>query len=342
MASGDRGRSLLRDEDRENMYVAPGAHPPIDPEINAVLQLMRPEYRGESWIADKIGLLRELWSEAAPPEEDLRAHAELDVVKVEIPGVLSGEHVSAMIIRPRGAVGRLPCIYHVHGGGMIAGDWRTGYDYMMPWVRSLGIVVVSVEYRIAPEHSFPAAIEDCYQGLVWTAAHADELDIRPDQLLIAGASAGGGLAAATALMARDRGGPTLQHQLLLCPMLDDRELTPSSQYEGIPWDRTSNRTGWTALLGVARGTDLVSPYAAPSRATDLSGLPPAFLEVGGVEVFRDETLDFGTRLAAAGVPIEIHVWAGATHGFDAYAPQAEVSRAARDARISYLKRALAL
>jgi hypothetical protein len=160
---------------------------------------------------------------------------------------------------------------------MVMGTSRTGADEMALWADEVGAVAVSVEYRLAPEHPHPALVEDCYAGLVWTAQHAEELGIDPSRLVIAGASAGGGLAAGTALMARDRGGPALSHQILMCPMLDDRGITPSSQEldgEGI-WDRTANLVGWTALLGDARGGPDVSPYAVgrdvPGRGHRLRG-----------------------------------------------------------------------
>jgi acetyl esterase/lipase len=160
---------------------------------------------------------------------------------------------------------------------------------------------------------------------------------------VAGGSAGGGLAAAVALLARDRGGPPLLAQLLMCPMLDDRNDTPSAQQMaglGV-WDRTSNETGWTALLGAARGGPDVSPYAAPARATDLSGLPPAFIDVGSAETFRDEAVTYASRIWQAGGVAELHVWPGGFHGFAALAPQAAVSREANNAQRSWLRRVLA-
>jgi acetyl esterase/lipase len=190
------------------------------------------------------------------------------------------------------------------------------------------------------ENPYPALAEDAYAGLVWTTEHAEELGIDPNHILVMGKSGGGGVATATALMARDRGGPALAHQILIYPMLDDREITVSSKFEGVIWDRTSNRTGWAAILGEDSGGPNVSPYAAAARATDLQGLPPAYLEVGSSEVFRDETLDYGARLAQAGVPMELHSWAAGYHGFELTSADAEVSRAAVAARTSYLRRAL--
>lgn len=193
---------------------------------------------------------------------------------------------------------------------------------MLDLAVELASAVVSVEYRLAPEAPHPGPVEDCYAGLVWTAANAAQLAIDPERIVIAGASAGGGLSAAVALMARDRNGPTPCGQLLIYPMLDDRNDTLSSmQMAGIGvWDRTSNDTGWTALLGDARGGPDVSPYAAPARAADLSGLPPTFVDVGSAETFRDEDIAYASRIWAAGGRAELHVWPGCFHGFDALAP----------------------
>jgi acetyl esterase/lipase len=199
-----------------------------------------------------------------------------------------------------------------------------------------------VEYRLAPEHPYPAGVNDCYEGLRWVAANAASLDIDPKRLVIAGSSAGGGLAAAVALMCRDRGGPSLAGQVLMCPMLDDRQQTPSSP-EAVPnglWDPQSNQTGWIALLGEARGTVDVSPYAAPARASDLTNLPPAFIDVGAAEVFRDEDVDYAVRIWQAGGEAELHVWPGGYHSFDVLVPDAPVSRAARAARVDWLGRLL--
>ncbi len=185
-------------------------------------------------------------------------------------------------------------------------------------------------------------MEDCYAGLVRAAEHARELGIDADRIIIGGKSAGGGLAAALALLTRDRGGPAPIGQLLLCPMLDDRNTTFSShQMAGVDiWDRTSNATGWQALLGDRFGAPDLSPYAAPARATDLSGLPPAYIDVGSVETFRDEDVAYADALWRAGGQAELHVWPGAFHGFDSLAPEAALSQDARDARTRWLRRVL--
>jgi len=208
------------------------------------------------------------------------------------------------------------------------------------WVADFGATVISVDYRVSPENPYPAPLEDCFAGLEWTAGHAAEIGIDPDRLILAGVSGGGGLAASTGLLNRDRRAVALTHQILVCPMLDDREITVSSKFEGVVWDRASNRAGWTALLGEARGGPFVDGYGAAARATDLSGLPSTYLDTGSAEVFRDEIMDYATRLAIAGVPIELHVWSGAMHGSERMAPDVEVTRAAVAARRSFVARAL--
>lgn len=317
-------------------YSSVGPPPPFDPELAAALAVLG---LPSAFTADMIPALRQGIPGMVPPtDEELSRDGAFEVEERTVPGPPG---VSLLICRPAG-VTPLGAIYHTHGGGMIVGDNRTGMAEMLDWAQELRLVVVSVEYRLAPEHPHPAPIEDCYAGLVWTAEHADELGIDPGRLLVAGASAGGGLAAALALLARDRGGPALIGQMLLCPMLDDRNDTPSSvQMAGLGvWDRTANETGWTALLGDERGGPDVSPYAAPARATDLSGLPPAFIDVGSAETFRDEDVAYADRIWQAGGRAELHVWPGGFHGFDMMAPQAAVSQEAKAARTRWLRRLL--
>ena len=321
-------------------------HPPFDPELSAALAAL-PAEQLQPMRAEDIPARRELLAQiSTASDEALRRDGAVELEDRQIPGPAGARDLSVLILRPaRGQAGRgrpLPGIYHTHGGGMVMGTNRTGADQLALWVDVVGVVAVSVEYRLAPEHPFPAPVEDCYAGLVWTGEHCDELGIDPSRLIIAGASAGGGLAAGTALMARDRGGPALSHQMLMCPMLDDRGITPSSQEldgEG-NWDRTSNLTGWTALLGDARGGPDVSPYAAPARAQDLTRLPATFIDVGSVETFRDEDIEYAARLSRAGVSVEFHLWPGGFHGFDGMAPQTALAQAARAARLGYLRRAV--
>lgn len=258
-----------------------------------------------------------------------------------IPGPAGAPELTVSIIKPRGRQAKAG-LYHIHGGGMVVGTRFEGMERVLDWVEKFDMVAVLPDYRLAPESPHPAPTEDCYAGLAWMAQHHAELGFPADRLVIMGGSAGGGLSAAVSLMARDRRTPALLGQVLLCPMIDDRNDTTSSvQYDDYgPWNRTSNYTGWNGLLGDRRGTDDVDYYAAPARATDLSDLPPAYIEVGAAEVFRDEDVAYASSIWAAGGQCELHVWAGAFHGFEMGFPDAEVSRAAIQARESWIRRLL--
>jgi acetyl esterase/lipase len=318
----------------------PSPPPPFDPELGAALSLLA-ESLPSSLTPEMIPLMRDMPMISATDEE-LRRDGRISIEERTVPGPAGAPDISLLIARPTGVTGTLGCIYHVHGGGMILGDNRTGLPGMIDWAEQFGLVVVSVEYRLAPETPHPGPVDDCYAGLVWTAGHAGELGFDPGRMIIAGGSAGGGLAAALALMARDKGGPALLGQMLICPMLDDRNDTPSSiQMAGLGvWDRVSNETGWRALLGDACGGPDVSPHAAPARETDLSNLPPAFIDVGTAETFRDEDVAYASRIWQAGGQAELHVWPGGFHGFDGMVPTAAISQDAKDARLRWLNRLL--
>lgn len=323
-----------------DIAAVPPVRPPFDPEVGAFLSMLPSIYT--TVRADQIIESRALSKARRTEIVDLQRGGAVRVDERTVPGPAGDPDVVLLIMSPTQLSGPRPLVYSIHGGGMIRADRYVGAGQLAEWVEAFNIVAVSVEYRLAPENPHPAPVEDCYAGLVWVAEHADELGVDAERILVHGASAGGGLAAATALLARDRGGPVLSHQMLHCPMLDDRMITHSSQMlegEGV-WDRISNRTGWTALLGESVGGPDVSPYAAPARAQDLSGLPATYLEVGSVEVFRDEVIDYGTRLSQSGVPVEMHVWSGGFHGFDGLVPQAALSRSANQTRMAYLRRIL--
>jgi acetyl esterase/lipase len=319
-----------------------GPPPPFDAELRPALDAMAERGRPEFSLA-AIPLIRQ-----APPlfpvptDDDLRRGGAFAVSTAAAPGPAGAPDVPLLICRPTGVTAPVACLYYIHGGGMIIGDNRSGLPSALDHAAELNLAVVSVDYRLAPETPHPGPVEDCYAGLCWTAAHAAELGIDAARLVVGGGSAGGGLAAAVALLARDRGGPALAGQLLICPMLDDRNDTPSSrQMAGLGvWDRTANEVGWTALLGDARGGPDVSPYAAPARATDLSGLPPAFIDVGSAETFRDEDVEYATRIWQAGGSAELHVWPGGFHGFAGLMPGASLSRAAVAAQRNWLRRLL--
>ncbi|MFH8789295.1 alpha/beta hydrolase [Streptomyces roseoverticillatus] len=323
---------------------APKAVPPFDPELDAALQALGRE-PGEPLTPDNLQARQERDAAARPrpTAEDLRADGRFEVTELRVPGPPGAPDVTLVSARPSGLTGPLPLLYYMHGGAMIMGNaWSVLPRILREWALPLELAVISVEYRLAPHARYPQPLEDCYAGLAWAARHAAELGIDPDRIIIGGKSAGGGLAAALTLLARDRGGPRALGQLLLCPMLDDRNSTFSShQMTGLgTWDLTSNATAWQALLGDRYGAADLPPYAAPSRATDLSGLPPAYIDVGSAEMFRDEDVAYANAIWQAGGQAELHVWPGAYHGFDSLAPQAALSREARNTRTRWLQRLL--
>ncbi|MFE7195590.1 alpha/beta hydrolase [Microbacterium oxydans] len=295
--------------------------------------------------AESIHANRDHFATIIPPMPTQAAGRAVTWEDRTIPGPDGAPDIEITIVRPTApAYSPAPAVLSIHGGGMVLGTRFFGTGELIDLAERHGVIGVAVEYRLAPEHPGPAQAEDCYAALEWMAAHADELGIDRDRIIASGMSAGGGLSAAVALMARDRGGPRLAGQLLGCPMLDDRNDTVSSrQYDGFgAWDRHNNDTAWNAITGSDRGTDRVSPYTSPARADDLSGLAPAFIEVGAAETFRDEAVDYALRIWATGGRAELHVWAGGYHGFSGFSPEAEVSRAAVAARDSWLRRTLRL
>jgi len=224
--------------------------------------------------------------------------------------------IRVRVHRAKGTDGSLPCLYSMHGGGYVIGSYAIDDGLFGRLCSNLDMVGVSVDYRLAPETPYPGPLEDCYRGLRWTYDHAQELGIDSERIGVGGVSAGGGLAAALALIARERAEVPIAFQLLDCPMLDDRQITESSRQDGLPvWSRESNAFGWRSYLGDLYGTDVVPDTAAPARAGDLAGLPPAFVSVGSVDGFLDEDVEYAMRLNRAGVPTELHVYPGACHGY---------------------------
>jgi acetyl esterase/lipase len=232
-------------------------------------------------------------------------------------------------------------VLYLHGGGMIFSLQEMGemYDLVVRrYVSASTVPMLVVDYRVAPEHPHPTPVEDCYATLEWLAGHADTLGFDPGRLAVMGDSAGGGLAAGVCLMARDRRGPALAQQLLIYPMLDDRPSAPDPAMTSfLTWTYDDNLTGWGALLGQTAGHDDVSPYAAPARATDLAGLPPTYVDVGDLDIFRDEDIDYVRRLSDAGVPTEFHLHPGCPHAFEALAYGTDVASRALDDRIRRLR-----
>jgi acetyl esterase/lipase len=232
-------------------------------------------------------------------------------------------------------------VLYLHGGGMIFSLEHLGRVYdlaVRDYVATSGVPMLMVDYRIAPEHPHPTPVEDCYAALVWLADNASTLGVDAARIALMGDSAGGGLAAGVALIARDRGGPAVAQQILIYPMLDDRTQTPDPELlPFLTWSYEDNITGWTALLGENAGTDAVSAYAAPARASDLTGLPATYIDVGDLDIFRDEDIIYARRLSDAGVPTELHLHPGCPHAFEALARNADVSQRAIVDRIRRLR-----
>lgn len=307
----------------------------VDPELRPMLDA----FGAFSLTAELLPLMRQRpsWLEVDP--------ADLGRTSVEerlIPGPSDSPDVVIRIYRPNDASDALPCIFHIHGGGYVVGSAKDLEGAHLPMASDLRCCIVSVEYRLAPETPFPGAIEDCYAALAWVFENGEALRIDPSRIGVMGESAGGGLAAALALLVRDRGEYALAFQHLIYPMLDDRTCTASDPHPHTGhfiWNADSNRFGWSSLLGHEPGGDDVSCYAAPARAGDLNGLPPTYLATGSLDLFLEEDLEYGRRLMRAGVPVELHVYPGAFHAFDAW-PTSRVAQAARSDSLRFLTRAM--
>ena len=268
-------------------------------------------------------LLNRIPTRTGPAPDDLT------IDDVDVPGPPGAPPVPVRLYRPRAVEGSAPALLWAHGGGMVAGAARMDERTSIAFARTLGITVASVDYRLAPGAQAPAQVEDCYAVLRWLVDHADERGVDVDRLAVGGASAGGGIAAGLALLAHDRAEVALAFQLLVYPMIDDRTVVrrPDGVEGARLWTPTSNRYGWTSYLGREPGSDGVSAYAAPARREDLTGLPPAWIGVGTLDLFHDEDVVYAKRLRAAGVPCGLEVVPGAFHGFDVALPGRAVSRA---------------
>jgi acetyl esterase len=314
-----------------------------------------PAYRFDPELAEMAAL-----SVSAPPASAVEARAvmaevmatlsvgldesDLDIDDRAIPGPAGDPDVIVRVYAPKErSTAIVPAVLYIHGGGFYVGSVDTEHAGAARMAQELGIVVVSVEYRLAPEHPFPAGLEDCYAALVWLHEQADALGVDRARLAVNGGSAGGGLAAGLALLTRDRGGPAICFQYLGIPELDDRLATPSMQrFLDTPmWSRPKAELSWQWYLGDAYGTDDVSPYAAPSRATDLAGLPPAYVSTMEFDPLRDEGILYALDMLAAGVSVELHSFPGTFHG-SAMVTGAAVTQRDGVERMTVLRRALGL
>jgi len=308
----------------------------VHPELRAQFEATPPSV----FTPERLPLLRGMMGTMMPgfgPAED----PDVVITNRMVPGAPGDPDVRVRVYEPKEKKEALPGVLYIHGGGFIVGTPEMTDISCIHLVKEVGCVVVSVDYRLAPETPYPGPMEDCYAALKWMADNANEMGLDLERLAVAGGSAGGGLTAGLALLARDRGYPKLAFQAPLYPMLDDRGITPSSREftDRRLWNRQKNEFGWKAYLGDLYGRDDVPIYAAPARAADLSGLPPAYTFVGELDLFRDETTDFVTRLTQAGVTVEYHIYPGCTHGFDMN-PLISVGRRAEADFLRAMKEAL--
>ncbi len=300
----------------------------IDPEYAAEFRRLPVLRLDESDLEGAVAALRASVAERqrlVPPAPVPQGVASEDRMA---PGLDGAPDVMVRLYRPTTLRGLAPVLYWIHGGGMVLGSVQSSDAYCGYLAKCLGAVVASVEYRLAPEHPYPAALDDCYAGLWWLTSTANELGVDRSRLAIGGGSAGGGLAAGLALRARDNAEVDVCFQLLVYPMLDDRNTTPSSYAIIDPrvWNRTANLAGWNAYLPGQAGSGGVSPYAAPARSIDLSGLPPAHISVGTLDLFVDEDVGYAEALLRSRVSVELHVYPGAFHGSQNIVPEAALSK----------------
>lgn len=308
----------------------------LDEMHQAVLDFLPPDFLDLSDIGRARATIEALFAEAPVVIPDGVA-----IEDVAAPGYDGGPEVPVRVYRPDGLAAGSPAMCWIHGGGMVLGNVGMDDTKCATMAAELQMVVASVDYRLAPEHPYPAPIHDCYAALEWLATSAGDLGVDPQRIAIGGASAGGGLAAGTALFARDNSGPALCFQMLVYPMIDDTNSTASSHAitDTRVWNRAANEVGWSSYLGSAAGGD-VPVYAAPSRATDLSGLPPAYINVGALDLFLDEDIAYAQQLQRSGVPVELRVYPGAFHGSNSLVADSPLSQRWGADEMDALRRAI--
>ncbi|HEY2809545.1 MAG TPA: alpha/beta hydrolase [Steroidobacteraceae bacterium] len=296
-----------------------------------------PQFTWSPPLVRLINFLMRLRGVPHPPQVD-----GLAIEDVLLPGTGAASPLRVRLYRPKTAAATVPAMLWIHGGGFLFGNPEFDEPSNIEAARELGILIAAVDYRLGPRHPFPAPLDDCHRALSWLHASAAALGVDPARIAIGGSSAGGGLAAGLALKVRDAGAIPVIFQLLLYPMLDDRTVLRSDLADDDLrlWNTASNRYGWTSYLGGPPGRANVSPYAAPARAADLGGLPPAWLGVGTYDLFLDEVRAYAQRLKEAGVPCEVEEVEEAYHGFDAVSRNAPVSRAFRASYLAALNHVL--
>ncbi len=312
----------------------------VDPQITPLIEQLPGFALKRETLAETRAMMLQMGAANRPPTPDTVAVSEHFV-----PGPAGAPEVRVLVSAPKAkakGAGR-PAILHVHGGGYVLGAPEMGLATDAAYVAEIGAVVVSVDYRLAPETPHPGPVEDCYAALAWLFKQAEALGVDRTRVAISGESAGGGMAAGLGLLVRDRGEYKLAFQHLIFPMLDDRtavDKDPSPYLGQFVWPRDDNVFGWTSLLGQAPGGPNVSPYAAAARAKDLAGLPPTYMICGALDLFLEEDMDYARRLIRAGVPTEFHVYPGAPHAF-MFIETAELTKVYIRDSMAAMKRALA-
>jgi len=311
----------------------------IDPDSEAAFRAMVevvPDGKNKSAAERRAELDAMFESQTEAPTPDGVEWVERTVTGPDGTAVLVRIYTPADIPAPR------PALIHIHGGGMWLGSVQYEHPNYLAECLDLGVVIIAVDYRLAPEHPYPAALHDCAAAIEWTIANASELAIDPERICVRGQSAGGGLALGTALLLRDRGAAPVRLLMAQYPMIDDRGETSSShEVAGLGrgvWDREANSEAWEWYLA----GQPADQYAAPARAENLEGLPPTFIDVGEVDLFRDEDMEFASRLTRVGVPTEFHLYPGAYHASEGVAVDAPLSRLIISTRRRALERALGL
>lgn len=317
-------------------------HELLDPELAAPLEGFLGAVNGGFDLGDIPGARRTIDGVVAAVKANAPPVEGVETRDLDVPGFEGGPPVRVRVYRPTARSEALPALLWMHPGGWVLGSIELDDLTAAQLAKDVECVVVSVEYRLAPEHPYPAALHDCYAALKWLAAESAGLAVDPNHIALGGSSAGGNLAAALALLARDRNEVRPVYQLLIYPALDDR--TAAEPGPDLPetlfWSRRNSFDAWTAYLGRRPGANDVAEHAAPARATNLAGLPPAYIGVGALDPFVDEDIDYARRLLAAGVPTELHVYPGACHAFDVFGAGSRIGQRFITERNAVLRRAL--
>lgn len=294
--------------------------PFVHPELRSLVPIFLKYQSNGEMTKDALPGLRKMLG-GAPADPAARM--------VRVPGARGAPDVSVYVLNEKAGASGRPAILHTHGGGFIAGNAASETGKLLKLAKALDCVIVTVEYRLAPETPFPGPLEDCYAALKWLHGNAAALGVDPGRIALMGGSAGGGLAAMLAIAARDRGEVPILFQMLIYPMLDDRTGSTRavpSPIGTITWTATANRFGWSSFLGMKAGSSHPPKGAVPARVESVKGLPPTFIGVGSIDLFVQEDVEYANRLMAAGIPTQLLVVPGAFHGFEGSAPRAGISQ----------------